>query len=539
MNAVAIAFLMAIIGGGLAWLIWTQTEHEYSLSYWLSWSVAMGGLLVLAGALHPLHSRYLVWSTLLGLILTVLFLAGRVEDEFLPPAWLGAGILLANGLLLLLGGLFPTPVIGGILAVLAGGLLSFGWWLRRGERSGYDAAFSAAGIFAVVALMAGAQLIKTPLEYLNLVEIPRRNTAFEVATSRSAAFEIALQQAREYRAQIDRDFDSDAAYLDMVDQRIREAEQEHATAAELLAIIGAAEPPTRSYSADLQRRVRAQTEQSNTAAQAAQAALDRIGSVRQLYEQLAQEWTKEYLWFEVDGYWTSEENENPSYNVCYYGERVSTRVGDTVDEQIVSDVADRTGQDALFSSDVQGQDWKYFTVDDYNDLVNGGVVPAAPGAISSAEAAGAYLCGDTPQSGRFGALGEPPVVIEKEYGSLVREVGDEGASFVGNYRYGTWCTVGPDGQTVPIPEEQQPPADAQWCWYQKPGDSTNYYWERKGGPGSYIWIRSHRRCVYCTPQANWGGGELVPDNTLARTNGTDGSSIRGPLDQGGGPGTGK
>lgn len=539
MNAVAIAFLMVITGGGLAWWIWNQTEHEYPLLYWLSWGIAIGGLLVLAGALHPLHARYLVWSSLLGLLLTLLFLAGRVEDEYLPPAWIGAGILLTNGLLVLLGSLLPTPGIGGILAVLAGGLLSLGWWLRRLERWGYDGAYSAAGIFAVVALMAGAQLVKSPLEYLNLVDIPRRNAALEVARSRSGAFEVAMQQANEYRAQIERNFDDDAAYLDMVDQRVREAEQEHATAEELLAAVGVAEPPVRSYNAELQRRVRAQTEQSNNAAQSAQSALDRIGGVQQLYEQLATEWTKEYLWFEVDGYWTSEENESPSYNVCYYGERVSTRVGNAVDEQIISDASDSTEQQGFFTSDVEGLDWKYFTVDDYNDLVNGGVVPAAPDAIESAADAGAYLCGDAPQGGSFGALGEPPVVIEKEYGSLVRDVGDEGASFVGNYRYGTWCTVGTDAQTVPIPEEQQPPADAQWCWYQKPGDSTNYYWERQGSPGGYIWIRSHRRCVYCTPQAAWSGGELVPDSTLARTNGTDGSSTRGPLDQGGGPGTGK
>ena len=529
-----------LIGGGLvAFMIHHATEHEYPLAYWLAWGCAVGGLLGLVAVLNPLRTSYVAWSSALGLILTGLFFAGKTDGEFSPGAWCGAAILAVNALLGL-GLRLPATTLALGFSVVAIVMLVVGQHRRRRERSGYDAAYSAGAIVLVVAGLLATRSVKTPLEYVHDVAIPRRNAALAAAQERVASYAPQLEQAQRYRSQIDEQFaDEDAAYLEMADRYIATASASHAQAETIVREISSAALPASTPVAELQAAVENTTQRATAAANDAQAALDALVHVQRLFEDLSEEWIKEYLWFEVDGYWTSEENENPSYNVCYYGERVSTRTQDGAREQIVSDAVDRTGQDALFGGDQANVDWKYFTVDDYNDLVNSGIVPAAPDSINSDEEASYYLCGQHPQGGQYGVLGEPPAVIEKAYGSLQREVSDEGASFVGDSRYGTWCVADANGTITPIAEEQTPPADAQWCWYQKPGDSTNYYWERRGSGTSVVWIRSHRRCVYCAPQAQWAGGALVPDAEMARVNSTDGSEVRGPLDQGGGPGTGK
>jgi|GEM_PF-4784644 len=535
-----VAAAMIIGGGTLTAIIYYYTEDEYPLTYWLAWGITIGGLLVLIAGLSPQRMRYIGWSTGLGVLLSGLFLVGKVDDEFLPPAWIGLSIIVTNVLLLVLGAILPTNLLAGLFGVGTAILGYVGATLRRREAYGYDAAYCGAAICAVVALMGSTHLFKTPLEYTNEVTIARLNETIQAAQERTEAYTAQLNQAQTYREQIDREFgDDDAAYLDMADQYIETAAQRFQPAQAALQQAGAPEDLAVAHSPELEARLATKTAQAELAATEAQAALDQLGGVQQLFESLSTEWIKEYLWFEVDGYWTSEENESPSYNVCYFGERVSTRNGDGTTETLVSDEADRTGSESFFSSDNQGVDWKYFTVADYNELVNTGVVPAASNTISNDEDAGNYLCGRNPQGGQYGALGEPPVVIEKAYGSLTREVGDEGASFVGDERYGTWCVPQPNGPPQPIPSEQTPPANAQWCWYQKPGASTGYYWERQRSGGSFIWLQSHRRCTYCSSQPAWGGGDLVPDGELARVNGTDGSSTRGPADQGGGPGAGK
>lgn len=530
---------MLLGGAVLAFLIHIAVEGEYPLAYWLAWGLAIGGLLAFVALLHPVRVSYLLWSSLLGVILCGLFFAGKVEDEWLPGAWCGAGILAVNALLGL-GLALPTPVLALLYTVVAAGLMAAGYGLRRSQRALYDAATTSAAIALVVAGLVGLRMIRTPLEEISLVTLPELQQTYSMADQRVRSFEQRLAQAQQIRAQIDQQFaDDDAAALEIVDRYIQTATERQQQARTLLDEVGPPPASVVAYNPEIDAEIVADTADAATAATEAQAALDQIGGVQQAFEELSREWVKEYLWFEVDGYWTSEESESAAYNVCYYGERLSTRTGDGAQEQLVSDELDRTGNDSFFGSDEQGLDWKYFTLDDYNELVNTGIVPAASSPITSDEQAGYYLCGDSPQNGQYGALGEPTVVIEKEYGSLQREVGDEGASFVGNYRYGTWCVPNASGGVTPLAEDQSPPPDAQWCWYQKPGDSTNYYWERRSQGGTFIWIRSHRRCVYCTPQGRWGGGELVPDREMARANGTDGSSVRGPLDQGGGPGTGK
>lgn len=533
MDLGAFGFWMFLGGGLLAIVINYLTENEYPLVYWLSWGLMIGGLLAWVAVLQPVRSSYLFWSTLLGLILMGLFLAGKSDDEWLPGAWCGVGIVAVN-LLLLVGLALPAPAIALICGIFALGLLVLGNELRQRPGVFYDAAYSAAAILAIVAGLFGARAIRTPLEQINLVALPELSSAYQAAQSRVRNFPARLTQAQQIRAQIDQEFD-DAASLEIVDRYIQTATERNSQAQTLLQQVGVPQSSTTVYRPGIETEIGVRTEQARTAVSESQAAFDQLDGVQQAFEDLSQEWIREYLWFEVDGYWTSEDSESPAYNVCYYGERLSTRSQDNTQEQIVSD-----GESSdLFGSDQQGRDWKYFTVDDYNELVNSGIVPAASSGISSPEDVGYYLCGNSPQMGEYGALGEPTVVIEKEYGSLRRELGDEAASFVGNYRYGTWCVPNAGGGVTPLDEEQAPPADAQWCWYQKPGDSTNYYWERRGQSGSWIWIRSHRRCVYCTPQARWGGGELVADREMARANGTDGTTVRGPLDQGGGPGTGK
>lgn len=535
-----IAAIMVVGGGLLAFAIYQRTEGEYPVVYWLAWGVAVGGLLVLVGYFNPLRANYLRWSSAFALVLTVLFLAGKVHDEFLPAAWIGVGILGSNLLLFTLGSFLPTQILAGSCGVVAIGLLALGYRLQMQGASLYDAAYSIAAIFAIVAGLLGTRAIQTPLENLNMVVIPRLNEAVNTAQLRVERYQTGLTQAQQYRAQIDQQFgDDDAAYLEMTDRYIATAVNSYTEAEKILQQIHDPQPYVSEYDPELTRWIDARTERAKMAATQAQMALDQLGGVQKLFEQLSEEWIKAYLWFEVDGYWTSEENESPSYNVCYYGERFSLRTGDGTQETIVSDEVEQTGNHPGFGSDQRNVHWKYFTVADYNDLVNAGVVAADGQTINSDEEAGYYLCGQSPQSGQYGALGEPPIVIEKEYGSLTREANDEGGSFVGNYRYGAWCVIQSNGSPKWIPEDQPPPQDAQWCWYQQPGGSTNYYWERRPQGSTYIWIRSHRRCIYCTPQASWGGGELVPDAEMARVNGTERSSIRGPTDQGGGPGTGK
>lgn len=538
MSPMLIAVVLIIGGGLLAYIIYNRTEGEYPFTYWLSWAAAAGGLLVLIGASRPLRSPYLIWSSVLGMGLATTFLIGKTEDEYHPVAWAGMSILIANLVVVIAGAVLGSSMLASVLALVGAALFIAGFWLRGQERALYDAAYTGSGIVLVSALVMGTGLARTPLEHLNEVEISRFNDVLASANSNIAAYDEALRQAQQYRSRIGTEFaNADAAYVAMTDEMFAAAAKHHAKAIELLEVAGQPVAPVAAYDAAFERQVVERTAQAERANSEARQALQRLGGVQQLFETLSEEWIKEYLWFEVDGYWTSEENDFASYNVCYYGERVSTRTNGDVLETIVSDPQDRGSGSS--SSDVAGVDWKYFTVEDYRTFVNEGLVLAADREITTDEAAGIYLCGPNPQGGQYGALGEPPVVIEKGYGSLRRQVGDEGASFVGDTRYGSWCTVQADGTVAPVPQDQQPPADAQWCWYQKPGDSTAYYWERRGSPGSYIWIRSHRRCLYCTPQSTWGGLDLVPDRVMAQTNRTEGSSIRGPADQGGGPGSGK
>jgi hypothetical protein len=53
------------------------------------------------------------------------------------------------------------------------------------------------------------------------------------------------------------------------------------------------------------------------------------------------------------------------------------------------------------------------------------------------------------------------------------------------------------------------------------------------------YIQGPRRCIYCTPTNSWSGDSLVSSTQMSSVNKTDASSIRGPKDIGGGPGTGK
>ncbi len=535
-----VATVMLLAGSLIVVLSRRADGDDRPMVYWLAWGMVVGGLLVLTSRFNPLRETYVGWSTALAVILTVLFLAGKVNNRFLPAAWCGVGILAANVLLVALGRWLPTNMLGLGFAVFSVGLLLLGYRLRTAGNPYYDAAYSTAAMSLVLGALLSTHTIRTPLEHLNEVAIPHLNQAFTAAQTRLTSYDRAIDQARQYRAQIDTQFGAEeAANLEIADRYIETATTHHSKAQQLVHQLGAPEQHVAAYDTATATRIQERTEQAKQAAETAQLSLDQLDGVRKHFENLSQEWIKEYLWFEVDGFWTSEENESPSYDVCYYGERFSVRAEDDVREEIVSDEADRTGSSSLFDSDRQGVDWKYFTVEDYNELVNTGLVPASSSTIFSDTEAGYYLCGTSPQTGQYGALGEPVVVIEKGYGSLRREIGDEGASFVGDERYGTWCTVGSDGQTTPVPEGQEPPVDAKWCWYQKPGDATDRYWERRLHGNTVMWVSSHRRCVYCAPQTRWAGPELVPDSEMARANGTDGSTTRGPLDQGGGPGTGK
>lgn len=361
------------------------------------------------------------------------------------------------------------------------------------------------------------------------------------ATAHVQAYEGALADAERLRAAIAEELGAEAAGpLVTVDERVAQAKGGFAEAQRLLAQIGPIPTAPVEPTPALEAQLDAQIATARQAVLAGETYLADFRSIQQMFEQLAEEWVRELLWFEVDGYWVSEEDEFAAYNVCYYGERLSRRSADgQLSEAIISDEQDRGGGGSWFGSDQRGVDWKYFTVDDYIELVNSGIVARAPGTISSDEQAGAYLCGPSPQSGQYGALGEPTVTIEKGYGSMRAELSDEGSSFVGDERYGQWCVENPDGTVRPIPAGEQPPADAQWCWYQQPGGSTGYYYERRPSGSSFIYIQSHRRCIYCAPNSAWSGGEYVPDRVMAATNQTDGAGLRGPADQGGGPGSGK
>ncbi len=209
-------------------------------------------------------------------------------------------------------------------------------------------------------------------------------------------------------------------------------------------------------------------------------------------------------------------------------------------EVILDDEAVLNGNTSSAAPDIQGRNWKVFDVNDYVEFVNGGLIPRMSKEYPSQTDVGYHLCGTNPQGGRYGALGEPEVTFLKERGDLIVSLEDEVDVFVGNYKYGSWGIADANGRCVElIPEEQAPPPEAVWCWYQEPGSSTGHYYSRGWVGTRWVYIRGPRRCVYCTPRT-WDSDDTPVSTTrMSQINGTDQSSIRGPADMGGGPGSGK
>jgi hypothetical protein len=269
------------------------------------------------------------------------------------------------------------------------------------------------------------------------------------------------------------------------------------------------------------------TDLAHQASGEAQKALEELGAVGSLYRDLASEYVRTISWTSVEDWWSYYDNDFPDGQACYYGEIVTTTDATGNTQEAVIDDTD--------GSDNEGTSWKVFSYNDYVDFVNKGIVAEQPGLGQSPVAVGAYLCGP----GGVFADENLPVVLVKERGSLRMEADDEADTFVGNTDYGSWCVKDASGKYTEIPEAQQPPANAEWCWFQPKGQTTERYYRRGLVNNTYVYYPSSRRCIYCTPRA-WDSDDLlVPANRMSEFNGSDRTAVRGPQDVGGGPGTGK
>ncbi len=536
---------MVASGGGLAYMIYQSTgeNREYPVGWWVAWGLLAGGILLALANLAGQRTSYVIWSAVLAMIAGAgSLLAGKKEDEYHPLAWVSAGTLLSSGLVFGLGTFLPSGGVAVLISLLGMGLFVTGWVLRAADRHLYDAAFTCGTLLVIVALMLAFHALRSPLEQLNEVDLPRARAALSEAREKAGAYSEARAQADSCRGAILAEFAGDnAAYSDIADGHIRKAEEQQQAANAALSQAGALPAvPYKEWSSVEVERVRTAFAGAREANTQSERALKELGEVCKLQRELASEYKRTFLWFEVDAYWPSEDSDT-NYPACYYGETVSRVAEDgSVAETIISDEADMSSSaGSWFGSDVEHVNWKIFTVQDYVEMVNAGLIPPMSTSNPTLSEVGNYLCGSNPQGGQYGVLDEPPVSFVKERGTTMMELEDDEDTFVGNYRYGGWCVADENGKYHIIPENEEPPENAEWCWHQPQGRSTGYYWIlRLLDGGRYVFDQGPRRCVYCTPR-DWTGDEAVPAGRIAEANGTDAPNVRGPSDIGGGPGSGK
>jgi hypothetical protein len=539
----AIGFV--VVGIALAWLTYDASEYEYPFTWWLGWALAAMGVLLVVAIYNPLRGPYLIISSIIAAGFLVTFIVGPIEDEYLPSAWIAVGVLVSNVVIFVVKDVSSLDwlallVLGGISFV---GLL-MGSRAREADEYFYDAWYCVSYMCAFAAILLISHSVRTPLQYVNEVAIPLHAETSAEMDENILAYPEAVKQASQCRDTIGEEFVEDGtAYLDMAQAFFPSAsthfEKADANSRQVNDYIQQTE-----WSEEVQAQIEGETAIAKEAVAESRAALDDLGKVCDLYRTLGEEWVRDFLWFEVDSYWPSEASDS-NYKACYYGEYFTLfDAYRNLTETIVSDEAEfpvEKQETGMFGApDSQGRNWKIFTVDDYMYLVNEGIIPPMNIASPTETDVGYYLCGESPQENKFGILGEPPVRLAKERGTIKVEQEDEDL-FVGNYDYGTYCVADANGKWQEISEDVEPPADAEWCVYQPEGESTGYHYYRHYNPdNTWIYIRGPLRCHYCA-SSSWpsGGGTVVPHTRMAEFNQTDVSTLRRPSDIGGGPGAGK
>ncbi len=379
-------------------------------------------------------------------------------------------------------------------------------------------------LVAVVGVVAVLFPRESDLEQLN-EEVRALNQALTTAQTQMAAYAAAEADAAKWRASYATESDEDPTIMGVVDGHITTARQYATTARENLARAGNPRGEYAEYSEAEHQAAKSAREAAGVAVTNARIGVAELQAVPRLADDVLTTYVRTFIWFEIDSWWTSEAAEYPSGEACYYGEVVSVVNPDgSIKETIVDD------------GNVES--WKTFATEDYDELVRQGIVPPMQDPSPDREDVGRYLCGDSPQSGAYGALGEPEVTLVKERGQLAFSQEDENA-LVGNYQYGAWCVPSPQGtpQALPEPEDEQVPANAEWCWHMPQGDDPRYYYQGYYNNGIWAYSRGPRRCYDCSAQA-WTGGTLVPSAQMAQATGADVPNTR-PGVQDGGPGTGK
>lgn len=535
---------LIVLGVLITWATWEVTEGEYPFTWWLGWSLMASGVLTLVAGQKGLRADYLLWSSGIALVFLLSFALGKIEDEYLPTAWVATGVLASNAVLYVFGVLFTfEAVLLTSLVVLAVGALFLGYKAREKDEYGYDAGYSIGFMAIFTFLLVFTHGVRTPLQHLNEVSIPTQTELRSEVNSNLTNYQPAFEQAKVCAGVIENDFVEEdgtgEAYVDTV-------EEHFVRASALIESAGVANTEhlqtyesQAQWSEQLQERLNFEIGIAEQARKESTESLTELDSVCNLWRTLAQEYVRTFLWFETARYWPSESSDS-NHMACYYGELLATVDSEqNLTEVIVSDEDDfPEDQRKRWGSDSKDRNWKIFTKEDYVELVNLGIIAPMGNNNPSETDIGYYLCGKDPQNGQFGVLGEPPIKLVKEKGTTTWYQEDED-TFVGNYEYGSWCSAGPDGKYVKYEEEENRPGDAEWCWYNPEGESTGHYYRRAYRGNSWIYIRGPRRCVYCTSQPWSGGGTLVPDRRMSEINQTDATTLRGNSDLGGGPGTGK
>ena len=397
------------------------------------------------------------------------------------------------------------------------------WWQRYA--TGRHAVIGGAALAVIAVVVAVIATRPSDLERLN-DDVKSLNQELTRAQEELSTFQAAETEALSWRTTYAGESGDDPTVMGIVDGHLTTAQQNVATARDSLAKAGSPRPEYAEYSAAEHDAVKAARDMARDAASKARIGVEELRAVPEMADDVLSTYVRTLLWFEVDSWWNSEADEYASGVACYYGELVSTVNPDgSVKETIVDDG--------------RGQSWKAFSVQDYEELVRQGIVPAMDDTNPTRGEVGRYLCGESPQAGRYGVLGEPEVTLVKERGALAMSREDEDA-MVGNYQYGTWCVPAANGTPEPLPEPaegEQPPENADWCWHMPPGEDSRYYYHGAYTNGAWLYTRGPRRCYYCDAQS-WSGSPLVPSAQMAQATGADVPNVRGAA-QDGGPGTGK
>lgn len=533
-------FILAVIGSGSIYMVFESTDRgEYPPAWWIGWGIlTAAGLAAISNFTH-LRMPYIQVSSGVAIVFFIIGWLFKDDGEALPPAWMAVGVWISNGFLLLAGDTLSTPMLAGAMGVLGLGAWAAGQQMRNSERNFYDTGYSVSMVLFATAGLLLLHAIRSPLENLNEVVIPKYNEARATAAEMVQNFGSARTDAQAYHDRIVTDFaEEDPAFVAMADSYFTEAEPYITTAQrELEKAPRDTYPLQEKFNKNLETEIVNATQHAEQARLNAQLAIEKISGIGKLWADLETEYVQTYLWFEIADWWQSEAYDLATSKACYYGLSVTTiDTNGQVNEVIISDEADKPNPQTDWDS--EGTNWRVFTVNDYADLVNRGIIPPMDKQNPSVQDVGYYLCGADPLNNQFGVLGEPTVQLIKERGSLHMFQEDED-SFVGNYDYGAWCVADASGKFTEIPEDQVPPENAEWCWYQPQGQNTGYYHRRSWNGSSYIYIQGSRRCWYCQPQGSWSGETLVPDRRMAEVNQTDASGLRRPADVGGGPGAGK